>query len=540
MEERMRPQYVREWMLEIEQNVVKDNDRMMLFCDKLEQYANENADDFLKGYHLFYRGFNKYINAQLEQGMDVLSSALNYLIASQAWGLAAHAYNSMGNISDFQGDVSLAIDCYMKGLALAIEYNVKAMEYNIRANIANVYMSIGAFENAAAMLHECERLMETGLPMPEAPQMAVAANLANCYINLGMTDKAQEKLNFLHTKNNESPSTINGLLCFTLEAQMHHATGNIEARDQAIDDLKKLELSSLDVFDALHELSNHALLLLEIGKTEDFLELVNLIEKSADSPNVLKRVLELQMKYYKKIGDNAKFAKLAMKFYEVSEQREKERNKIVSHNIITRMRLDDEARKRQEIERSNLLLRQKSERDALTGMNNRYKLNELAELTFHRAQLNGTPLTVEILDIDHYKEFNDNYGHQAGDDCLIHIAEVIRSMEEYHGVHTARYGGDEFVIIYEEYSLRDVERMAQRLQDAVYKLNIEHKYSKVSDRVSISQGLFHHVPAEEDKVWDFLYCADMVLYGVKKRGKNAFHIDTSFDTVPQYNSTQAQ
>ena len=142
-------------------------------------------------------------------------------------------------------------------------------------------------------------------------------------------------------------------------------------------------------------------------------------------------------------------------------------------------------------------------------------------------------LTIEILDIDCYKEFNDNYGHQAGDDCLVRIAEAIRSMEQYSGVHTARYGGDEFVIIYEEYSLRDVERLAQRLQDAIYNLNIEHKYSNVSDRVSISQGLFHRVPTESNKVWDFLYCADMVLYGVKSRGKNAFHIDTSFDIIPQ-------
>ena len=540
MGELVRPQYVKEWMLEVEQNVVADNDRMMLFCDKLEQYANEHNDDFLKGYHLFYRGFNKYLNAQLEQGMEVLSNALKYLVSSQAWGMVAHAYNSMGNISDFQGDTSLAIDCYLNGLSLTIEHNAPSMEYNIRSNIANVYIGLGSYENAVAMLQACDRLIDCGLPVPDAPQMAVAANLANCYIHLGMYEKASEQLECLRQFNSESVATIKNLLCAAFEAQLYHATGNTQARDQAIVNLQNLELSSINVFDALHELSNHALLLLDIGKIDEFLALIRLIEKDADSPNVLKQVLELQMKYYKKIGDHANLSKLAWKFYEASELREKERNKIVSHNIITRMRLDEEARKRQEIERSNLLLKQKSEHDALTGMNNRYKLNELAELAFHKAQLNGTPLTVEILDIDCYKEFNDNYGHQAGDDCLVRIAEVIRSMEEYSGIHTARYGGDEFVIIYEEYSLRDVERLAQRLQDSIYNLNIKHKYSNVSDRVSISQGLFHRVPAEANKVWDFLYCADMVLYGVKNRGKNAFHIDTSFDVIPNYNSPQPQ
>ena len=539
MEERVRPQYVREWMEEIEKNVVSDNDRMMIFCDKLEQYANKHNDDFLKGFHLFFRGFNKYLNAQLEQGMEVLSNALNYLISSQAWGMAAHAYNSMGNISDFQGDISLAIDCYMKGLTLAIEYGIPTMEYNIRANIANVYIGLGSYENAVSMLLECERLLDTGLPMPESPQTAVTANLANCYIQLGLPEKANEKLEILRRKNIQAPSIIKQLLCAIFETQMYHAIGNIEARDRSIAALQNLQLSSMDVLDALNELSDHAERLLDIGKIDEFLALIQRIEKEADSPSVLKRVLDLQMKYYKKIGDRDSLAKLALKFYEASQLRETEQNKIVSHNIITRMRLDEEARKRQEIEHSNLLLKQKSERDALTGMSNRYKLNELAERAFHRAQLNSTPLTIEILDIDCYKEYNDNYGHQAGDECLVRIAEAIRFLEQYSGVHTARYGGDEFVIIYEEYSLRDVEKLAQRLHESVHNLNIEHKYSNVSNRVSISQGLFHRIPTAGNKIWDFLYCADMVLYGVKKRGKNGYKIDTSFDAIPQYNSSES-
>ena len=194
--------------------------------------------------------------------------------------------------------------------------------------------------------------------------------------------------------------------------------------------------------------------------------------------------------------------------------------------------------KRKEIERTNLLLKQKSEQDALTGLNNRYKLNELAELAFHKAQSSGTPLAIEILDIDYYKEYNDNYGHQAGDEVLIRIADAIRSLEEYDGVHTARYGGDEFVVIYEGYSPEEVERMAQLLQDKIYELNIEHKFSAVSDRVSISQGLFHQIPSKINKLWDFLYGADMILYVVKRRGKNNYHLEKSFEDAAQYSAVE--
>lgn len=528
------PQAVQNWMHEIEANVVADNDRMVEYCDKLERYAEETNEVFLKGFSLFYRGYNRYINAQLEQGMVDLSAALNYLMGAQAWGMAAHTYNSMGNIADFQGDISLSIDCYIKGLTLAKKYSVPSMEYNIRTNIANIYIGLEAYEEATGILVECERLLEQGLQIPFGPRLAATANITNCYIRLGDIENAEVRLNWMREACKTDPSIMNQLLIYVLETQLYHLSGNTAARDAAIEGLESLALKSMDVYDALTELFRHAVLLLEIGKLEEFLALTNRIESLAESPNVEKRVLDLRLKYYKKIGDTAKLAEMALKYYEVNELRDNERNTIISHNIITRMKLDEEESRRKEVEISNLQLKQKSERDALTGMNNRYKLNELAELAFHKAQLNRTPLTIEIMDIDCYKEFNDTYGHQAGDDCLVRIAEAIRSMEEYTGVHTARYGGDEFVLIYEEYSKNEVEKMAQRLKDKIANLNLEHKRSSVSDRVTISQGLFHRIPTDENKTWDFLYGADMALYGVKNRGRNGFHVGTSFEEVRAY------
>ena len=540
MQEQSTPQYVREWMAEIENNFMAGEDCIVEFCDKLDRYADENGDTSLKGYSLFYRGFNKYVNAQLEQGMEILSTSLNYLISSESWRLVANAYNSMGNIADFQGDISLAIDCYLKGLSVAIEHNIAKLEYTLRAGISNVYIGLGSYENAIAMLLDCERLLEEGLSIPMDPVIVATANMVSCYIHLGKTDEAEQKLASLHKICKSNPSNLNMLLLYVLESQFYHAVGDREALYNTIAALKVLKISNIDVFDAFNELVLHAQLLLEIGRIDEFNILLNRLEEQADSPNIEQKILNLQMMYCRKIGDDDNLAKKALRFCEVSEQCEKERNKIVNHNIITRMRLDEEARKRQEIEKSNLLLKKKSECDALTGMNNRYRLNEIAELAFHEAQNSGASLAVEILDIDCYKEYNDNYGHQAGDECLVRVADAIRSLEAYSGVHTARYGGDEFVIIYEGYSQADVERMAQLLQNKIYDLNIEHRFSAVSDRVSISQGLFHHVPMGENKIWDFLHCADMVLYGVKKRGKNNYHLETSFASFTQHNRSTEQ
>ena len=540
MQERTVPQYVQEWMAEIEKNVMTDSKRLDEYCDKLDQYANENDDNALKGHSLFYRGFNKYANAQFEQGMESISASLNYLISAESWRLVGNAYNAMGNIADFQGDTSLAIDCYLKGLSVAIEHNITKLEYTFRTSLSNIYLGLGSYENAIAMLEDCDRLREKDPAIPLDPVVVATANMVSGYLHMGELDKAEEKLNALREINVSDPSNLNTLLLCTLESQFYHLSGNDEALDAVLIKLGSLNPDNIDIFDAFNELIHEAKLLLEVGKINEFNVLLRRLEEQVDSPNIEQKILDLQMMYYKKIGDDEKLAQTAIKLCEVSKQCDLERNKIVNHNITTRMRLEDEERKRKEMEKSNFLLKQKSEHDALTGLNNRYKLNEIAELAFHKAQSSGSPLAVEILDIDCYKEYNDNYGHQAGDVVLVCIADALRSLEENAGVYTARYGGDEFVIIYENYSAEEVERMAQLLQNKIYDLNIEHKFSKVTDRVSISQGLFHQIPEGINKPWDFLHSADMVLYGVKKRGKNNYHLETSFAGVTQYNDTAAQ
>ena len=122
---------------------------------------------------------------------------------------------------------------------------------------------------------------------------------------------------------------------------------------------------------------------------------------------------------------------------------------------------------------------------------------------------------------------------------MIQIASTLRNLEQYGNIYTARYGGDEFVIIYEKYSQNEVDAFARQLQESVHTLNIEHKYSKVSDRVSVSQGLFHRIPANNNKLWDFLYGADMALYGIKNRTKGSYHIGTDFEEVRIYSGLRA-
>ena len=103
----------------------------------------------------------------------------------------------------------------------------------------------------------------------------------------------------------------------------------------------------------------------------------------------------------------------------------------------------------------------------MTRMANRFGLQKHGREAFSNAITNNTSFAIEILDIDYFKQYNDNYGHQAGDECIKSVANAILMQKQYGKVFCARYGGDEFIIIYEDFEYSDIDKMAHELKDVV-------------------------------------------------------------------------
>ncbi len=158
------------------------------------------------------------------------------------------------------------------------------------------------------------------------------------------------------------------------------------------------------------------------------------------------------------------------------------------------------------------------ERDPLTGLANRYRLTNDSEKIVEQCFAEHKPLSFEILDIDYFKQYNDRYGHQAGDDCVRAIAALIRQMESDQ-IFCARYGGDEFVIIYSGMSAEEVCERAEKLRQDVMALQIEQRYTEGAFGVTISQGICHDIPSNGNKNWDFLHVADPDALPVKGGGE---------------------
>lgn len=235
--------------------------------------------------------------------------------------------------------------------------------------------------------------------------------------------------------------------------------------------------------------------------------------------NLQRQIISLKIKFYRMHKDNDAYLEAAGQYYELSEIMEKEKQAMIANMLDVRESLERANKKRREMEEANIRLLEKSETDALTRLANRFRLNDYLDQVFEKALSEQTPLAMEILDIDYFKQYNDNYGHQAGDECIKRIAKQLELMQN-DMIFCARYGGDEFIILYQNMTEEAVRHAAEGLRQRIIDLGIQHAYSKAMPIVTISQGICYDIPKDDTKSWDFLHAADAMLYQVKKKSRN--------------------
>lgn len=152
--------------------------------------------------------------------------------------------------------------------------------------------------------------------------------------------------------------------------------------------------------------------------------------------------------------------------------------------------------------------------DALTGTANRRALNAYLAAIWQQK----TPLALMMIDVDYFKRYNDRYGHQAGDECLSSIAQVLKMAVRAEGDLVARYGGEEFVVVLPGVSLAHATAIAERIQQKIREAGLPHAASAVASEVTVSIGIVASdgtVPIET-----LIARADSALYQAKNKGRN--------------------
>jgi len=520
---------VENWIRHIQNSRGIDAEETINNCSLLEQYALKSEDEELLGYAYYFLGETYYGLNEIEKLFMYMTKAIGYLESTSQWELSARAYNLLGITSMNRGNAPFAMEYYLNGLTYSSKYEFYDLMIILNSNIASLYMSVNEYGEATRYLEQAYQIINAHQELPEYYPFlcALEVGLAKCYMKREIYGVAWRHLENARNECLPKLGITDFMYVKAFEARLHHAQGDLENRNESIKsviDSMEANFTLLDYFDEFYEFSE---MLLEVNLEDEFWKVMGILEELATYAKVVnlqRKLLSLKIKYYKEVGDASGYLQAAGLFYELSEVIEKENQFMVSTMLRLRNNLNRETQMRRQAERENEVLHLQSETDALTGLGNRFRLNLAAEEKFRNAVERRSALAIEIVDIDFFKIFNDQYGHQIGDDCLVAVADNIKKLQKNEGVTGFRYGGDEFIIVYEGYNMESVKAMATELAENLLEMQLVGTKGEAVRKITLSQGICWGMPGAEDKVFDYLHAADDELYKVKKNNRNGVSI----------------
>ena len=502
-------------------------EKMLACCDEVYEIAEKTDNRELLGFLYFYKGEAYYVRNEIKLMFECMTKAIPYLSETEQWELLSRAYNIMAITLINRGNAPVAVDYYLSALDCAVEHDLHLDECRIHINLGWLYMQNEIYQEADEQFTAAQDIYRKS-PDWEKQQgrlIMIYTNLASCCILQGKMERAGEYVRRLNEQCRPYFKNMDHVYVGCMEARYYHYCGETEVRDKIIREImNRIEnpdqfdgpLSILDLFDDLYSLCE---LTFEIGKYDICAQITAKLEpviENTDIINLERKLLALKIRYYKLHNDVEKYKNASVRFYELIMMMEEESRHMIANMIRIRTSLE-------QVKKQNALLVKKSETDALTGLANRYRLTDYSQELMDVAFREQVPYAIEILDIDYFKEYNDHYGHQAGDLCIKQVANQLSKMQSRH-IFCARYGGDEFILIYKGLSKDEVLLSARKLKKEIAGLGLRHEYSKSADVVTISQGICITVPTELNRGWDFLHQADNYLYEVKRKGRNAIGI----------------
>jgi len=159
-------------------------------------------------------------------------------------------------------------------------------------------------------------------------------------------------------------------------------------------------------------------------------------------------------------------------------------------------------------------------RDGLTGVSNRRKFDAVLDEEWSLARRNTQPLSLILIDIDFFKQYNDHYGHVQGDECLKRVGQALASVASRPRDLLARYGGEEFALVLPATDEAAAQRVSERCRQAIFKAQISHAASSVGQLLTVSQGVGCVIPSASDTLMQFIDLVDRRLYRAKQAGRD--------------------
>ena len=476
---------------------------------KLEKREEMREDDSLHGLlHYLYADMWQ-TRKDRERFMKHLRRSVGYFLRTDEKEDLARAYNLFAVDAHQKGCFDVAYDYYYIARSF-VEGGKDSLAYAmIEANIGDLQASVGEYRSACACIRKCLPIIRRHKEeaMWQINTVMAMLNIGLSEVSAGRLDKAERIIEDLDRNNGEKwrdAGEMAAIMVLLLRIRLALAKGERERMIALAEEVRQGIRNDiiLVIFKReIYELCRAMIYEREMEVAGSFLDVI----ESQTETNVYTAMLftRLRVAYHRHNGDREQMLACYAKCHALQKEHLQVQKEVYYDSIGMMQLLEDLREEEMRQRKGNLDLQKQAETDVLTGLPNRYALNRHLEEVYARALETQGRVAVGIADIDHFKQYNDTYGHQMGDECLMRVAGNLSRLAKEYGFFASRYGGDEFVLVYENISDKEIR-------------NIEKEITSCED-ISISHGFYAAVPGENTRLWDFFSEADKKLYRKKKR-----------------------
>ena len=487
------------------------------------QMLSKSDDRYMEAFARTYLGDAYHSLGRIDEALLELGRGLKLAEAEEYEDLLFVLYNLIGIIHMYNDDEQSALDYFFNGIALSEKMNDKMMQATLLSNIAYAYRVAGAYDKAERMTDRFYQMMcetsENELNV-ELDKIGYETDKIGLYLCMNEPDKAWELMQHSEI---QADTGVEKYINF---ASYYGIKGNHKQCAMYIDTVMSILREDVNRYESVLYQFEIIRIAIDAGLYEKALQISEISEKlMIKNINIGKwvKLMEYRIEIYEALGCMDELSEAYKRYFEYDTVYEEEKKQAAVTRIRRKIELIYEIDRKSQIEKRQAALSDKRSNDELTGLYNRWGLKNRINQFYREHDSKNTPLMVAIADVDFFKEYNDTYGHIAGDMCLKCVADILRQNIGAEGI-VCRYGGDEFLFVMRDISKAQTEQLLSKISAELADKYIENSQSGVSDRVTITIGAVIVKTSAETDFETIIHEADLALYEVKNNSKNDYRV----------------
>jgi diguanylate cyclase (GGDEF)-like protein len=519
--DRMKEKRIKEIQELIHSSRGSDLKKLQTLSRELFRNSRKAGDEEGVAYALYAQGMAFLNQMEIKQALDKLEEARKHAVLSEARETEVRSISGIGLCLMFQQNYEEALEQFLDYMRLYYEYDVETKFYAVLNNVGEIFRHLEKYDSALQYYLEAQEVCN---PEDHEFLWVLKTNIANTHIKLGDADQARRFL--------EEAQTIGDILEGSHHAMMIQQTYGHLAHLEG--DLEKAQALLNEALTIYRKQPCFAFLMEQNAVYEELYQIYLARERWAKGEELLLEALSytkenelwplhiqylgLLAKHFEESHEVTKAYDTLRKFFSSQTKFEGIRQARKLRNIELRIELD-------QLKKEKTELHSISHMDRLTGIYNRRAMqNHFDRFLRGEFSTEGEEMVGVLLDVDYFKEYNDRYGHLEGDQCLREIAEVLTDLAEELDGNAYRYGGDEFLMMFESLPMKTCTWLADELLKRIEGLQILHGVSYVSEWISCSVGMLINKRNTFDSFDQAFQKLDEALYTAKRKGRNCVEI----------------